>query len=236
VTAGAASVDFTNTVQNTGNADDTFTFTAPTVPAGFTVQISTDGGTTFTTLSGGGSKTLAVAFGASANVIVRVTAPVSTQVLQTGGFSAVVRATSGLTPAQSNDTIDRLYTGFLKLVKSSLVINSTGVGAATDAVPGAHIEYTITYSNISQGGGGAGCVNLVASNIVISEDGASAPNNWAVNTTQVLVPVPSDSNGGTITDGNTNGAVTAASTFLKDAAGSLNPGVSRAFVFRRQIN
>ena len=35
--AAATSVDFTNTVQNTGNADDTFTFTAPTVPAGFTV-------------------------------------------------------------------------------------------------------------------------------------------------------------------------------------------------------
>ena len=25
-------------------------------------------------------------------------------------------------------------------------------------------------------------------------------------------------------------------TFLKDAAGSLNPGVSKAFVFRRRIN
>ncbi|HYH86024.1 MAG TPA: hypothetical protein VEX60_11270 [Pyrinomonadaceae bacterium] len=236
VTGGAASVDFTNTVQNTGNADDTFTFTAPTVPAGFTVQISTDGGTNFTTLSGGGSATLAVAFGSTANVIVRVTAPAGSQVLQNGGFSAVVRATSGLTPAQSNDTIDRLYTGFLRLVKSSQVFNSTGVGGASDAVPGADIEYTITYSNISQGGGGAGCVDLVASNIVISENGASAPNNWAATTTQVITPAPSDSNGGTITDGDTNGAVTTATTFLRDAAGSINPGVSRAFVFRRRIN
>lgn len=236
VTAGAASVDFTNTVQNTGNANDTFTFTAPTVPVGFTVQISTDGGTTFTTISGGGNKTLAVAFGATANVIVRVTAPSGTQVLQNGGFSTVIRATSGLTPAQSNDTINRLYTGFLKLVKSFAIFNATGIGAATDAVPGADIEYTITYSNISQGGGGAGCVDLVASNIVISENGAAAPNNWSANTTQVLAPAPSDSNGGTITDGNTSGAVTAASTFLRDAAGSLSPGVSKAFVFRRRIN
>ncbi|HEX8353906.1 MAG TPA: hypothetical protein VF611_13450, partial [Pyrinomonadaceae bacterium] len=76
----AATVDFTNTVQNTGNADDTITFTAPTVPAGFTVQLSTNGGTSFTTLSGGGSTTLAVAYGASANVIVRVTAPAGTAV------------------------------------------------------------------------------------------------------------------------------------------------------------
>jgi hypothetical protein len=234
--AAAASVDFVNTVQNTGNADDTFTFTAPTVPAGFTVQISTDGGTTFTTLSGGGSKTLAVAFGTSANVTVRVTAPSGTAVLQSGGFSTTIRATSGLTPAQHNDTLDNLYTGFLKLVKSYTVINSTGVGAATDPVPGAQIEYTITYSNVSTGGGGAGCVNLVASSIVISENGSSAPNNWATNTTQVTSPAPSDSNGGTITDGNTSGAVTATTTFLKDAAGSLNPGGSATFKFRRQIN
>ena len=237
--SAAASVDFVNTVQNTGNADDTFTLTAPTVPAGFTVQVSTDGGTTFTTLSGGGSKTLAVSFGSSANFITRVTAPSGTAVLQSGGFSTTIRATSGITNTQHNDTLDNLYTGFLKLVKSFTVINATGVGAATDAVPGADIEYTITYSNVSVGGGGAGCVNLVASSIVISEDGASAPNNWSANTTQIIAPTgpnPSDSNGGTITDGNTSGAVTAASTFLKDAAGSLNPGGSATFKFRRRIN
>jgi hypothetical protein len=234
--ASAATVDFTNTVQNTGNADDTFTFTAPTVPAGFTVQISTNGGTSFTTLSGGGSTTLAVAFGASANVIVRVTAPAGSAVLQTGGFNTVVRATSGVTPASSNDTHDNLYTGFLKLVKSALVFNSTGIGGASDSVPGADIEYTITYSNVSTGGGGAGCVNLVASSIVINENGNAAPNNWGSTTTQLTTPAPSDSGGGAITDGTTNGAVTAATTFLKDAAGSLNPGVSRTFVFRRRIN
>ena len=230
----ATSVDFVNTVQNTGNANDTFTFTAPTVPAGFTVAISTNGGGSFTTVSGGGSTTLAVAFGASANIIVRVTAPSGSAVLQ--GFSTTIRATSGISAGQSNDTIDRLYTGFLRLVKSYTVINGTSVGGPTDAVPGADIEYTITYSNVSVAGGGAGCVDLVASNVVISEDGSAAPNNWASTTTQVLSPAPSDSNGGTITDGNTNGAVTAATTFLKDAAGTVNPGVSRAFVFRRRIN
>ena len=231
---GAASIDFTNTVQNTGNADDTFTLTAPTVPAGFTVAISTNGGGSFTTVSGGGSTTLAVAFGASANFIVRVTAPSGSAVLQ--GFSTTIRATSGITAGQSNDTIDRLYTGFLKLLKSYTVINGTSVGGPTDAVPGADIEYTITYSNVSVGGGGAGCVDLVASNVVISEDGSAAPNNWAATTTQVLSPAPSDSNGGTITDGATNGAVTATTTFLKDAAGTVNPGASKAFVFRRRIN
>jgi len=232
----AASVDFTNTVQNTGNADDTFTLTAPTVPAGFTVAISTNGGTSFTTVSGGGSTTLAVAFGSSANIIVRVTAPAGSAVLQSGGFSTAIRATSGISNTQKNDTLDNLYTGFLKLVKSFTVINGTTFGAATDPVPGADIEYTVTYSNVSTGGGGAGCVNLVASSIVISEDGTAVPNNWAATTTQITSPAPSDSNGGTITDGTTNGAVTAATTWLKDAAGTLNPGVSKAFVFRRRIN
>jgi hypothetical protein len=238
-TVALSSVDFTNTVQNVGNADDVFTFTAPTVPTvppGFTVAISTNGGTSFTTLSGGGSATLAVPFGATANVIVRVTAPAGTPVLQNGGFGTTIRATSGLTPTEYNETRDNLYTGFLKLVKSVQVFNSTGVGGASDAVPGAHIEYTITYSNVSVGGGGAGCVDLVASNIVINEDGTAAPNNWATYTTQVTSPAPSDSGGGAITDGNTNGAVSPTTTFLRDAAGTLNPGVSRTFVFRRRIN
>src|SRR5256714_1736404 len=86
-TVGVTSVDFTNTVQNTGNADDTYTLTAPTVPAGFTVQISTNGGTSFTTVSGGGSTTLAVSFGSSANIIVRVTTAAGHPVLPSGGIS-----------------------------------------------------------------------------------------------------------------------------------------------------
>lgn len=233
-TVGAFSLDFNNTVQNTGNANDTFTLTAPTVPAGFTVSISTDGGTSFTVVSGGGSLTLPVAFGSSANIIVRVAAGAGQTVLS--GYATVIRATSANTPAQSNDTIDRLYTGFLSLVKSYTIDNQTGVGALTDAVPGADIVYTITYLNVSVGGGGAGCVNLTASNIVINEDGSAAPNNWAAVTTQVTSPAPADSTTGTITDGNTNGAVTAASTYLRDSIPSLAPGASGTFVFRRRIN
>src|SRR2546423_910013 len=86
---GVTSVDFTKPVQNTGNPDDTFTLTAPTVPAGFTVAISTNGGTSFTTVSGGGSTSLAVSFGSSANFIVRVTPPSGSAVLQR--FSTTIR-------------------------------------------------------------------------------------------------------------------------------------------------
>ncbi|HEV2862551.1 MAG TPA: hypothetical protein VGX48_16170 [Pyrinomonadaceae bacterium] len=229
---GAVSVDFVNTVQNTGNADDTFTLSAPTVPAGFTVQISTDGGTTFVPASS--NPTVAVAFGATANFTVRVTTTANAAVLQ--GFSTVIRATSGLTSSQSNDTINRVYTGFLRLVKTYQVINATGVGAATDAVPGADIVYTITYTNVSAGGGGAGCVNLTASSVVITENGSASPNNWGSTTTQVLSPAPADSTTGAITDGDTNGAVTATTTHLKDSIPSVAPGASGTFTFRRKIN
>ncbi len=47
-TTAAAQLVYTNTVQNTGNANDTFTLDAPTVPAGFTVEISTNGGGAYT--------------------------------------------------------------------------------------------------------------------------------------------------------------------------------------------
>src|SRR5205807_9735583 len=109
VTTALGQLVYVNTIQHTGNANDTYTIDAPTVPAGFTVEVSTDGGTTYTTISGGGSKTLAILFGASANINVRITEPSGKTVLT--GYDTVVRVTSGNTPAAFNKTIDRLYTG-----------------------------------------------------------------------------------------------------------------------------
>ncbi|PYS61138.1 MAG: hypothetical protein DMF76_12020, partial [Acidobacteria bacterium] len=169
VTTASGQLVYVNTVQNTGNANDTFTIDAPTVPAGFTVEVSTNGGTSYTTVSGGGSVSLAVGFGASANINVRITEPAGQIVLT--GYDIVIRATSTNTPASFNKTIDRLYTGFVRLDKSSSVSNSTGVGAATDPVPGAVITYNITYSNVSTSNGDVNCVKLTVSNLVITEDG-----------------------------------------------------------------
>ena len=55
VTTAVAQLVYTNTLQNTGNANDTYTLDAPVVPAGFTVEISTNGGGSYTDVSSGGS-------------------------------------------------------------------------------------------------------------------------------------------------------------------------------------
>jgi hypothetical protein len=224
VTTASGQIVYVNTIQNTGNTSDTFTIDAPTVPAGFTVEVSTNGGTTYTTVSGGGSVTLAIAFASSANIDVRITEPSGKTVLT--GYDTIIRATSVATPAANNKTIDRLYTGFIRLDKAFTVANATGVGAATDPVPGAVITYNITYTNVSSSNGDANCVKLTANNLVITEDGLAAPNNWGTYTTNS--GSPSDSGSGTV--------VTVSATKYTDTVASVAPGVAKVFTFLRVIN
>ena len=224
VTTASGQIVYTNTVQNTGNTSDTFTLDAPTVPAGFTVEVSTNGGTSYTTVSGGGSTTISVSFGASANILVRVTEPSGQAVLT--GYDAIVRATSVATPAANNKTIDRLYTGFVRLDKAFTVANGTGVGAATDPVPGAVITYNITYTNVSSSNGDANCVKLTATNVVITEDGLAVPNNWGTYT----------ANSGSPGDSGSGAVVTVSATKYTDTIASLGPGAFAVFTFKRSIN
>jgi len=224
VTTASGQIVYVNTIQNTGNTSDTFTIDAPTVPAGFTVEVSTDGGASYTTVSGGGSVALAIAHASSANINVRITEPSGNTVLT--GYDTIIRATSVATPAAFNRTIDRLYTGFVRLDKAFTVANGTGVGAATDPVPGAVITYNITYTNVSTSNGDANCVKLTASNLVITEDGLVAPNNWGTYTTNS--GSPSDSGSGTV--------VTVSATKYTDTIASLAPGASAVFTFLRSIN
>ncbi|HXM50631.1 MAG TPA: hypothetical protein VN956_22505 [Pyrinomonadaceae bacterium] len=225
ITTAAGTLVFTNTVQNSGNANDTFALTVPTVPTGFTVEISIDGGLTYTTVQpGNGSVSLPVAFGASANFLTRVTAPAGLSVFT--GFDVTIRATSTNTPSAVNDTINRLYTGFVRFDKTATVINSTGIGSATDAVPGAEIEYAITYTNVSSAGGSGNHV-LTANNIVITESGNLAPSTWGTTTEHVVGA--SDTHSGVIVGD------LAGSTLLTDTVATLGPGQSGVFKFRRRI-
>jgi len=59
-------------------------------------------------------------------------------------IDTVIQATSTVTAAASNKTIDRLYTGYVRLDKSANISNATGVGSATDSVPGAVITNSYT--------------------------------------------------------------------------------------------
>ena len=218
---------YTNTLKNTGNANDTFTITAPTVPSGFTVEISTNAGTDYTDISNGTSfVTLAIAYNSTANVLVRITEPTGNAVLSS--FNTVVHAVSGITPSNSNETIDRLYTGFVRLTKTAVVANATAKGSATDAVPGAVITYSIAYVNIASTGG-TNCVTLNANALVITEDGTAGANNWGTYTSHV-VSSATDSRSGTITG---NGATT--SNALTDTVASLLAGQSGTFSFQRLI-
>jgi hypothetical protein len=237
-TTADGTVVYINTLKNTGNADDIFTITA-TKPAGsnFAVELSTDGGANYENVSDGSGDdlvTVPIAYAGTADVWVRITEPSGNAVLT--GFSTVVHAASGITSGNTNDTIDRLYTGFIRLTKSAVVLNSNlAKGSETDAVPGATITYTVAYSNIASSGG-TNCVTLNARNFVITEDGTAGDNNWGTYTSHVANSA-TDSRGGTIS-GNSD----VASTLLTDTvttvatvATPLLAGQSGTFSFQRLI-
>src|SRR6266550_1782347 len=224
-TTAAGTIVFRNTVQNTGAGDDVFVISAPTSPAGFTIEISIDNGDNYVRLEPSNpSLTLAVGYRAAAIMLVRITAPAGLKILT--GFDTVIRATSTATPTATNDTIDRLYTGFIRLDKSATVVNETGTAGSVVATQGAEIEFAITYSNVSSAAG-VGNSLLTAHNLVISQNGNSAPNNWGMTTEHIVGA--SDTQGGYII-GDQDG-----STSLTDIVSTLEAGQSGVFKFKRKV-
>ena len=226
-TAISNQVVFTNSLQNTGNSDDTFRLTAPTVPAGSTVEIF-NGAIWVNVTNGTSFVDVAVPFGTTlVDYQVRVTLPAGLIVLT--GYDTVIRATSQTDTAQVNNTIDRVYTGFVRLVKSAVVSGGIAAGgvANTDAIPGAVITYSVVYTNISTVASG-GSVGLTASSLVITENGNVAPNDWGATTDQV-VGSASDTTTGVIT-----GDV-ALSDILTDTIPTLAPQATGIFSFARTI-
>jgi hypothetical protein len=126
----------------------------------------------------------------------------------------------------TNDTIDRLCTGFIQLEKTVTVKNATGPGGPNDAVSGAEIEFAIKYSNVSTSVG-IGSSLLTAHNLVISEDGKTPLDNWAATTDHVTGA--SDTQAGIII-GDRDG-----SSSLSDIITTLAAGQSGVFKFKRRI-
>ncbi|MEH2066694.1 MAG: hypothetical protein V7K47_00585 [Nostoc sp.] len=165
----------------------------------------------------------------------------------------------------SNITIDRVYTGFLKLLKVSRVLQGTGPvvqgndgtfsTASKKPAPGNIIEYQIQYSNISESQSGTGNVILNADKVVITEDGTQSPNNWALDNdasgqidTSNIVGSAKDSGSATIRFFNGNPANSSGidqtgttvntdiTKYVDSVSGVIAPGIQRTFTFQRKVN
>lgn len=224
VTATATTVVFRNTVENTGAGDDAFIISTPLLAPRFTVEISDDFGEHYTMLDRWTSSlTLPVSYRGSTTFFVRITVPPGLKALT--AFETIIRATSTIDPAVTNETIDRIYTGFIRLNSTARIVNAGGTDVAK-ANPGSEIEFAVTYTNISSAEG-IGNGLLAAQNLVITENGNAAPNNWGSTTEHIVGAY--DSQGGYIV-GDREG-----STILTDIVTTLSAGQSGIFRFKRRV-
>ncbi|HEX3083727.1 MAG TPA: hypothetical protein VHP99_04330 [Pyrinomonadaceae bacterium] len=225
LTTNRASVVFKNTVENAGTGDDAFIITIPSSEPGFAFEISNDSGEHYQVLYRSASNvTLPVPHNASVTFFIRIMVPAGLKALT--GYDTVVRATSTIDPAVTNETIDRIYTGFIRLDSAARIVGPNSTPDISRAVPGSELEFAVTYANISSAGG-VGNSLLTARNLVINENGNAAPNNWATTTEHIVGA--SDNHGGQIL-GDSEG-----STSLTLIVARLEPGQSGVFKFRRRI-
>ena len=89
-----------------------------------------------------------------------------------------------------NQTIDRLYTGFINLYKESRILDvnklpltgADGQFSAKSKIAqsGEYLEYRITFKNDAVGSPNSiGIAPLNALNFKVTDDGSESPNNWA---------------------------------------------------------
>ncbi|WP_009631933.1 beta strand repeat-containing protein [Synechocystis sp. PCC 7509] len=186
------------------------TNTTVTITFGGSSAVYTYNGTDFVFSSGTAITIPNISVGTSVNYTTTIDLPAGTALstdLPAGfinGYAAPILAftdvneNGDLDPGESfNTTIDRVYTGFLRLVKESRILVGTGPAvlggdgtfstAAKTPAPGNIIEYRISYSNISTAVSGSNNVTLNASNVTITESGitntavfpiAANGNNW----------------------------------------------------------
>jgi hypothetical protein len=115
----------------------------------------------------------------------------------------VTAAASGANPATvaptaANTTIDRVYTGFIDLIKEVRALNSVGqqddttiqylsgtAASSLKVTPGKYIQYRVRAFNVSpvEDTTATGSVVLNANKVQIVEDGTAGTNTWGTNTT-----------------------------------------------------
>lgn len=156
-----------------------------------------------------------------------------------------------------NTTIDRVYTGFLKMLKESRVLQGTGPAVqgndgtfSSDTkkpAPGNIVEYQVSYKNISTLQAGTGNVILKANKVVITEDGTAKPNNWALDNdgngeidTSNIVSSAKDPNGNIkfFPAGDQTGVIGNADVtkYIDEVTDPVLPGEEKKFVFQRLVN
>jgi hypothetical protein len=259
VPAAAAAITTVNSIQNTGNKDDTYTLSAATaagltaLPAGWTVSYASAGqgasGSCGAVVAGTVITTVCVPSGATQNYRVLYTPPAGATTFNAfAGYGDAITATSGNDNTKNNVTIDEIFVGgFVKLVKTWGValgqpcLTATVFTASSAlASPGDCIQYTVTYSNVAPSGG-TNNITLNATTFVITEDGAVSggagptvyTNTWAANSNG-LYAAPADSNSGTL-GGYNPGPGAAGSSRFTDTVGSLAAGASGNVTFKVQV-
>ncbi|WP_299492710.1 hypothetical protein [Acaryochloris sp. IP29b_bin.137] len=159
----------------------------------------------------------------------------------------------------NNITIERLYTGFMRLRKEAQILDENGVIVrsftdnqttlnGTEVRPGYQIEYRITYDNISTPTSGTGNVTLTAFGFEIVEasnpatTNPAAGNTWAAftdheqNTSadQGTVEYFSDFGGTTALPSSDPAPGTRVERYVNDV-GQVDPGQTGQFQFRRRV-
>jgi hypothetical protein len=146
----------------------------------------------------------------------------------------------------NNITLERLYTGIMKLTKEARILDASGQivqnwtqNITSQVLPGQFIEYRVNYENISTLPTGTGNVTLDANNFTVIEDGATAPNNWATPTVHQQSTTASK---GTLTYfdagtsvGSSDPASGSSVTRYQNNAGTVVPGETGSMQFRRKV-
>ena len=226
-TGAAVTLCVPNELQNSGNLNDDYNITAnvPTaypIPAtsggtavtGWTVGVYSDsacsaalGGATDGSSSATASN-VAVASGATLTYYVKFIVPIATAYFDR--FDALVHAVSVGSSAQTNDTHDELYSGFVALTKSETIVSSgcpSGVSqqSGTFVCPGGVISYTVDYRNLVMGTSdntqSFASATTKGGTFVVDEDGTTAivssttQNNWATFASAITQPTDTTAGG-----------------------------------------
>jgi hypothetical protein len=259
VPASAAALTTVNSLQNTGNKDDTYNLTAATgtgltaLPAGWVVSFQSAGqsasGSCSAVSAGTVITSVCVPSGATQNYRTIYTPPASVTTFSSyTPYGDAITATSTNDNTKTNVTLDEIFVGgFVKLTKSLSVAllqpcatASVFTANSPSVNPGDCVQYTIAYANVAPSGG-TNNITLAASSFVITEDGAASggsggttyANNWSANSNG-LYAVPVDSNGGTL-GGYLPGPGAAGSSKFTDTIGALAAGASGTCTFKVQV-